>query len=731
MLFYYSSAYEVFGQYVGCLKFMNESSENFYVKVNTTASVYTIDNCLNACLQLHSYRYGGVQLSKGCMCMSYIQGRDEGDCQSTCPGNSTQICGGKDSLSIYASGHFVPGPPESLEILNKSDLSVEVRWSEPQAMNGLIEQYAVSAHYLETHAFMPLEPHLLWSYPNSTYKADLLNLHPGTLYNISVFAKSPLGDGSPKFLTVWTHIGDPTEPEDPEIVTRNKNSIIIRLKPYRNDNGPVTAYRIIIISDENAFFEPINLKTWSKAQDDDIPYYVAAELTPEQVKKDFVVGDDHTYGRFFNPAFGSTEKIRIVVAVKSTFQGITKFAYSQGSKRNTGIMVLTNNAIDDDGQLDLTSYLLVAIVLSALLLCGLFVTYFVIRRRLSYRRRRAPYRQELTLQGPIIEVVNDGYIPEELDERVNYYEKLQQQVWSIPRSVLEIKGDVLCQGQFGAVFKGVVQQRGLPLSSIIYVVEDGKLTNAEKRSMLQDLGVLIRCSNQPNILVLIGTCEVPDTVFVVLENYPITLKEMLLKSRCLEQSNGVYQKFSSVSEISLLQMAVGIARGMNYLSSIKVVHKQLAATNVAVADGGVPKVTGFGLASFYKLTQIPDYTRWTAQEVFKRCSYTTKSDVWSFGCLLWEMSAVGGTPYSDIQSTDVSTRVIHGLRLPQMRYIGDELYHLMLQCWQIDLDERPSFQEIINVIKDIEKNEVLNELNFTTYSGFQYAPYIVSYEFQQ
>lgn len=71
----------------------------------------------------------------------------------------------------------------------------------------------------------------------------------------------------------------------------------------------------------------------------------------------------------------------------------------------------------------------------------------------------------------------------------------------------------------------------------------------------------------------------------------------------------------------------------------------------------------------------------------------------------------GGTPYSDVQNADVSSRVIHGLRLPQLPFIGDVLYNLMLLCWQVDLDERPSFSQIIAILEDTLNNQVILILN--------------------
>ncbi|XP_039298496.1 putative tyrosine-protein kinase Wsck [Nilaparvata lugens] len=721
------SSFELFGQNIGCFKRLPNVSESSQV-ISTPAASYNVENCLNACLDVDGYRYGGLEFSQACTCFSSIETQDRGVCNKTCPGNSTQICGGDGFVSIYATGHYVPGPPKTLNLSNTSESRIEIKWSKPVAVNEMIEDYVVSAILIETHASVSLGPNLEWNYPNSTMKADLLNLHPGTRYNISVRANSKLGMGAAKYLAVWTHIGEPTPPEDVEIISRQKNTMKVKVNPINNENGPITAYRLIVISDVNAIVEEHNLRSWSDASRDDIPYYIAAEVDPQIIEKEFTVGDGRWYGVYFNTPLSAEKTYRITVGIKSTFEGITRYGYAK-QKPMMNVIILDNKANDDDSSL--AHWLVVAIVFSALLLCGCIVVYFVIRRRIGYRRRRANYRQELTLQGPIIEVVNDGYVPEEIDERVNYYEKLQQQVWNIPRSSLELKDEHVGQGRFGSLFKGVIQHRGIPMPTLIYSIEDGKLCDVDKRTMLKELGTLIECGKHNNVLALVGTSEAPETLFIVLEYHPSSLKEMLVEGRILSQPEKDKIKFCSILENDIISFAIGISRGMEFLSSKKIIHKQLTARNIAMADGVVPKITGFGISSYHKQNQIADYTRWTAQEVFKKCSYSTKSDAWSFGCLLWEICVVGGTPYANVENHHVSARVIHGLRLPQTEYIGDCLYQLMLDCWQIDLDERPSFRDITSTLEGIvDRNEVPIELNFILYPGFQYMPYFDDLELQ-
>lgn len=293
----------------------------------------------------------------------------------------------------------------------------------------------------------------------------------------------------------------------------------------------------------------------------------------------------------------------------------------------------------------------VAIGVFGFLLLLSVVVYFLLRRHLGRRRQNSDH-QELSLQGPMIEIVSqchkklhfspitftvfsnnyypclqepngyahNGFIPEEEDERVNHYENLKCQVWNIPRNFLEVKSEMLGVGRYGSVMRGTVQQRGFPIPVAIHTVADRELPPHEKRSMLQDLGILIRLSAHINVASLVGTCENPDTLFVVVEHHPASLKDVLIESRRLEHSVPPFsaqlsvsdarsqQRICSLAESQVLETAVGIARAMDYLTSKKITHTQLAARNVLMADGVVPKVTGCGITRYNKYGEVKHHT---------------------------------------------------------------------------------------------------------------------------
>jgi len=127
-----------------------------------------------------------------------------------------------------------------------------------------------------------------------------------------------------------------------------------------------------------------------------------------------------------------------------------------------------------------------------------------------------------------------------------------------------------------------------------------------------------------------------------------------------------------------------------------------------MAEGLVPKVSNFGISKFNRPNETMDYTRWTAHEALSNNVYLPKSDVWSMGVLLWEVAALGGTPYAAVRARqELVKRITRGLLPNQPRGTSDQLYQLMLQCWQLDVDERPSFDEIVSVLSDfVESGQV-------------------------
>lgn len=155
----------------------------------------------------------------------------------------------------------------------------------------------------------------------------------------------------------------------------------------------------------------------------------------------------------------------------------------------------------------------------------------------------------------------------------------------------------------------------------------------------------------------------------------------------------------------LIDFSLQVASGMKYLEAKNIMHRDLATRNVLVGANNVLKISGFGLArmtnGYYKTnSRISVKTRWSAPETLKPWSnYTIKCDVWSYGIVLAEIFTYGKRPYSNIKrNTDVHKKVKNGYRIPKtaLTLVPDDIYHKMLECWNIEPTARPSAQTLFD-----------------------------------
>ncbi|XP_038626869.1 megakaryocyte-associated tyrosine-protein kinase isoform X1 [Tachyglossus aculeatus] len=153
---------------------------------------------------------------------------------------------------------------------------------------------------------------------------------------------------------------------------------------------------------------------------------------------------------------------------------------------------------------------------------------------------------------------------------------------------------------------------------------------------------------------------------------------------------------SVVHTKQLLQFSLHIAEGMDYLESKKLVHRDLAARNILISEENVAKVSDFGLAKADRkgldVTRLP--VKWTAPEALKHKKFSSKSDVWSFGILLWEVFSYGRAPYPKMSLKEVSEAVEKGYRMDPPENCPPTVYALMNSCWEAEPAKRPTFKKL-------------------------------------
>ncbi|XP_029025341.1 tyrosine-protein kinase Fer isoform X4 [Betta splendens] len=257
-----------------------------------------------------------------------------------------------------------------------------------------------------------------------------------------------------------------------------------------------------------------------------------------------------------------------------------------------------------------------------------------------------------------------------------------------------VLGELLGKGNFGEVFKGTLQRDKTPVA-IKTCKED--LPPELKIRFLSEARIL-KQYDHPNIVKLIGVCTQRQPIYIVMELVPGGDFLSFLR-----------KKKDELKTKQLIRFAVDAAAGMAYLESKNCIHRDLAARNCLVGEGSVLKISDFGMSrqeddgvySSTGLKQIP--IKWTAPEALNYGRYSSDSDVWSYGILLWETFSLGVCPYPGMTNQQAREQVEKGYRMACPQRCPDDVYKVMLRCWQYNSGDRPKFSELQRDLVAIKK----------------------------
>uniref|UniRef100_A0A672SIT4 Hepatocyte growth factor receptor n=1 Tax=Sinocyclocheilus grahami TaxID=75366 RepID=A0A672SIT4_SINGR len=253
--------------------------------------------------------------------------------------------------------------------------------------------------------------------------------------------------------------------------------------------------------------------------------------------------------------------------------------------------------------------------------------------------------------------------------------------------------EIIGRGHFGCVFHGTLlepdgQKQHCAVKSL------NRITDIEEVSQFLKEGIIMKDFSHPNVLSLLGICLPSEGSPLVVLPY---MKHGDLRNFIRDETHMITTKSKSK----------------------KFVHRDLAARNCMLDESYTVKVADFGLArdvydkeyySVHNKNGVKLPVKWMALESLQTHKFTAKSDVWSFGVLLWELMTRGAPPYSDVNSFDITIFLLQGRRLLQPEFCPDALYNVMIECWHPKPERRPTFSELVSRIATI----------FSSFSGEHY-----------
>lgn len=309
------------------------------------------------------------------------------------------------------------------------------------------------------------------------------------------------------------------------------------------------------------------------------------------------------------------------------------------------------------------------IIVIVLFLCGLVGGFYWYRKRKFVERNHLITSINPDYAGPV-------YVEDD---------------WEIDRNDIEVTRE-LGKGSFGTVYEGMIKSRRYPCA-LKTISEKSSLSS--KMEFLNEGSVMKAFSDGHHVIKLLGIVSRGDRPFVIME----LMERGDLKSY-LRHCRGPSQNLTTNE---MYRMAAEIADGMAYLSAKKFVHRDLAARNCMVAADRTVKIGDFGMArdiyetDYYKKETVGLLPiRWMAPESLADGVFTTDSDVWSFGVVLWEMATLAELPYQGLGHEEVLQFVTSGRTLEMPPQCSDLLYKIMSACWKWRPNDRPTFFSIVD-----------------------------------
>nr|QIS94309.1 insulin receptor 1a [Pyrrhocoris apterus] len=306
--------------------------------------------------------------------------------------------------------------------------------------------------------------------------------------------------------------------------------------------------------------------------------------------------------------------------------------------------------------------------------------------------------------------------------------------WEVPRNRVELLGEI-GQGSFGMVYEGRLYSLDGSSEQLCAVkTVNVQAADRDRIEFLNEASVMKAFSTH-HVVKLLGVVSQGQPTFVIMELMKLGDLKSYLRSHRPDPCDNPRANPPSLKRI--LRMTAEIADGMAYLAAKKFVHRDLAARNCMVAEDLTVKIGDFGMTrdiyetEYYRKKSkglLP--VRWMAPESLKDGVFTSYSDVWSYGVVLYEMSTLASQPYQGLSNDQVLRYVIDGGIMEKPENCPNKLYSIMRLCWEHKPSSRPSFIKLVTLLQNYVDADFQDVSFYHSDEGVEYRAQMSSEETQ-
>ncbi|XP_065070140.1 ephrin type-A receptor 3-like [Rhopilema esculentum] len=668
-----------------------------------------------------------------------------------CPCEQAHYRLGHRELDYNADCHALPSAPVDVKIDGLSNTSGIITWKKPVDPGELDLWYSLSCVGNQIDC-IPIQYQPSTKTFNVT-SVQLRNLTAFTQYEIVIYSGNNVSEVAGKSKWSFVRLKFRTKPGVPSpvrhiTVSQNHSHLNLHWDPPK------------FIRDDNVTYEAkcnATMSRFSHLPQVSFEVKVAGNITCKIRPKNSVgTGPWLETNIYFAISKSTTSTAKPTThSTKKVHTSTTSHSSSISHSFTTSkpmISKSTLNSTSSDRSNNEVTFILAGAVALVVLIAGIFLIRYVVKKR-----KRGSSADDVTVRwrrgsransyGRLS--ANKTALSDERHKKQNAIynggikldEEAEPVYLEIPDDEYEFSMDkitilkTLGEGEFGIVYLAnaleICGNKGT--SQVAVKVLKDCATEKSRDDFKTELGIMKKLKFHQNVVRLLGCCTAEGTQSIILEFLRQgSLLDFLRKLRGYDGTAGCVLHSTSLSPRQLIDFAYMVADGMSHIASQNVVHRDLACRNILVGTHQgkfVCKISDLGLARepceasgiYQREKQALLPIKWMAYESLFHGVSSFRSDVWSFGIVLYEITTIGNVPYPEHKAKEVPALIEKGFRMERPLHCSAELYSIMTSCWQKEESRRPSFEELRCMLKTLLEEDDHIYLNLDKFNDALYV----------